>query len=86
MATKKEYTIIKYHRGRETEVSGTVEELTKYFSYTLECGASWQNERGCRKVNRNPKTIKSLITAINNAFDNTQRACYDRDYVYIKEN
>lgn len=85
MATKKEYTIIKYYRGRETEVSGTVEELTKYFSYTLECGASWQYERGCRKVNTNPKTIKSLITALNNAFDNTQRACYDRDYVYLKE-
>lgn len=85
MAVKKEYTIIKYHRGRETEVTGTIEELTEYFSYTLECGASWQNEKGCRKVNKNPKTIKSLINAINNAFDNTQSACYDRDAVWLKE-
>ena len=85
MAVKKEYTIIKYHRGRKTEVTGTIEELTEYFSYTLECGASWQNERGCRKVNKNPKTIKSLINAVNNAFDNTQSACYDRDAVWLKE-
>ena len=42
----KTYTIISYHRGRKTEYTGTVEELTQKFSYTLECGRSWQYQKG----------------------------------------
>ena len=51
----------------------TVEEAVDYYGYTLECGASWQHERGNKKINRNPKTIKSLITNLNNASTNTAR-------------
>ena len=51
----------------------TVEEAINYYGYTLECGASWQHERGNKKINRNPKTIASLITNLNNASNNSAR-------------
>lgn len=52
---------------KERTVSGTMEELIEYFSYTLEKGASWQYEKGNKKINRNPKTIASLVSNLNNA-------------------
>lgn len=56
----------------------TVTEAVEYYGYTLECGASWQHEKGNKKINRNPTTIKSLITNLNNASDNTaQNGCGD---------
>ena len=61
----------------------TLEEAVKYFGYTLECGASWQHERGNKKINRNPKTIKSLITNLNNASDNTARNGCGDYYTYV---
>ncbi len=85
MAQAKVYTVISYHRGRETEYTGTVEELTEKFSYRLECGRSWQYQKGCKKVNTAPKTIKQLLTALDNAVYNTQSACYDRDSYWLKE-
>lgn len=51
--------------------TGTLEELIKAYGYTLECGASWQHEKGNKKINRNPKTIHSLITNLNYAVDNS---------------
>ena len=60
MATKKIYTVIRSTIRSEREVSGTLDELTEYFSYTLEIG----NSRDSR-ISRKPKTIKSLINAIN---------------------
>lgn len=50
---------------------GTLEELIKTFSYTLEKGASWQYKKGNKKINRNPKNIKSLISNIYNADNNS---------------
>ena len=55
------------------------------FGYTLESGESLQYERGCRKVNTEPKSGKSLVTALNNAVHNTMVACYDPDWYEIKE-
>jgi hypothetical protein len=49
----------------------TVAEAIEYYSYTLECGASYQHERGNKKINRNPKSINALITALNNAANNS---------------
>jgi hypothetical protein len=49
----------------------TLEEAIKYFGYTLECGASYGWRKGYKKINCNPKTIKSLITNLNNASTNT---------------
>jgi hypothetical protein len=51
----------------------TLAEAVKYYSYTLECGASWQHEKGNKKINRTPKTIASLISNLNNASDNAAR-------------
>lgn len=84
---KKVYTILHItQRGSEYTLKGTLEELIEKVSYRLECGASWQWERGCKKVNRNPKTIKALITALENAIHNTQGSCYNRDcYIHVTE-
>ena len=86
MTTKKEYTIICHHRGRVTEYTGTLEHLINdVFAYTLECGASWQYERGCYKVNTNPKSGKGLVIALNKAAHNTMGSCYDPDWYELKE-
>ena len=48
----------------------TLEELVEYFGYTLECGVAYQHEKGNKKIDRNPKTINSLIKNLNNAVNN----------------
>ena len=45
--TSKIFTIIKTRRGKDRETTGTLEELINYFSYTLECGNSWN-----KKINK----------------------------------
>lgn len=67
------YIVEKIKKGRSTLVEGTVEEITNYFGYTLECGNSWN-----KKINRNPKTIKSLISNLEKAFDEVEGCCYER--------
>ena len=52
--------------------SGTLEELIEKFSYTLEVGVSYAYERGSKKVNRTPKTMKQLMTSLENADYNAQ--------------
>ena len=49
----------------------TIEEAVKHYSYTLACGAGYAHERGNKKINLAPKTIKSLITNLNNASRNS---------------
>ena len=51
----------------------TLEEAVDYYAYTLEVGASWAHEKGNKKINRKPTTIKSLITNLNNASNNAAR-------------
>ena len=85
MKQAKVYTIISYHRGRENEYTGTLQELTEVFSYKLECGASWARQKGCKKVNTHPTTIKGLLAALSNAVYNTQGGCYEQDRYYLKE-
>lgn len=81
MATKKTYFItcnrLKLNGNSTTTVyKGTIDELiNNVFSYTLEVGNSWNN-----KVNRNPKTIKSLITNLNKAAEASCRFYQDRFY------
>ena len=59
-------------RGPSISTSeGTVSELVKQHGYTLECGASWAHEDGNSKINRNPRTIKTLIKNLNNAVINS---------------
>ena len=62
------------HRGHETIWEGTLDYLKEsVFGYTLDCGHSWNS-----KINPNPKTIKSLITALNKSADECRR--YDDFY------
>ena len=60
----------------------TIAEAVAYYGYTLECGASWQHEKGNKKINRNPKNINSLITNLNNASNNTARNGCGDYYTY----
>jgi ribosomal protein L17 len=81
-ATEKIYKIKKTRSGmngsRETIFEGTLERLkNEVFGYTLECGASWN-----RKINRNPKTISALITAINKSYNEIEGG-YTRSYVEL---
>ena len=68
--------------GRDyTPIIGTLQDLVSYFAYTLEVGQSWQHEKGNRKINRNPKNIKSLVTNIQNAKDNAAANGYSGCYI-----
>lgn len=56
----KVYYVKSIHNGRETIWEGTLEYLKeRVFGYTLECGHSMNS-----KINSNPKTIKSLVNAL----------------------
>lgn len=61
-------TIRAYGKDSSREVSGTLEELTEYFSYTLEIG------------NLHPKTIRGLISAVQKASDIKTGCTYIRDW------
>ena len=70
----KVYYVKSTHRGRETIWEGTLEYLKEsVFGYSLCCGHSWNN-----KINPNPKTIKSLINALNESANECRR--YDDFY------
>lgn len=74
----KTYTIIKYRRGRKNEVTDTLVNLRKYFGYTLEAGASYN-----QKINTEPKTVKGLVSALNKAVDELQRGSFDPDFYEV---
>jgi hypothetical protein len=77
----KEITILVHnHRnGSVREVKGTLDYLINdYFGYTLECGKSYERERGNKKINCNPKSAKSLITNLNNAVNNSAANGYSQ--------
>ena len=77
----KEITILVHnHRnGSVREVKGTLDYLINdYFGYTLECGKSYERERGNKKINCNPKTAKSLVTNLNNAVNNSAANGYSQ--------
>jgi len=60
----------------------TLAEAIMYYSYTLECGVSYQYEKGNKKINCNPKTIKGLITNLTNAQNNSAANGYGGHYSY----
>lgn len=85
MASKGKIYKIKCNDDRRgtTEIEGTLEYLVKdYFGYTLEVGASWQHEKRNRQINCNPKSIKALITNLNNAVNNAAPNGYAGKYYY----
>lgn len=62
--------------SRTTIWAGTIDELVNnVFSYTLECGNSWNH-----KVNRYPKSAKSLVTNLNKAAEAS--CCHYQDTYY----
>ena len=81
-AAEKIYKIKKTRTGldRSTEsiFEGTLALLRSgVFGYTLECGSSWN-----KKINRNPKTIAALVTAINKSYNETEGG-YTRSHVEL---
>ena len=81
----KEITIIKTRNGNDSEIIGTVEYLVNnYFGYTLEVGQSWEHEKGNRKINRNPKSGKSLVDNLNKAVTNSAANGYSSTYFRLK--
>lgn len=71
MAKRFKVTCLSHRSNSHSSLEGTIIELTKKYQYTLDCGASYQNEKGNKKINRNPKTIKSLVSNLNNAVNNS---------------
>lgn len=59
-------------------VTDTLENLIKYFGYTLEIGNSWNN-----KIKRYPKTIKSFINSLQASYEEKEASCYDRTMVTL---
>ena len=88
----KSFTIITTRRGgannlsRNKEVTGDMEYLTDYFSYTLECGKAYEHEKGNKKINLKPKSGKALVTALNNAASNSAANGDPSTYYSLKEN
>ena len=85
MSNKKLYTVELHRRARVTEYKGTIDELIEAFSYTLECGKCYEHERGNKKINMNPKGIKSLVTNLNNATNNSAQNGYSENYYTVGE-
>jgi hypothetical protein len=61
-----------------------LEELIKYFGYTLETGKSYEYEKGNYKINTNPKSAKTLISNLNKAAHNRGRS-YQSEYYELVE-
>lgn len=76
----KTYTIIKTRRGKKTSTTDTLENLVEYFRYTLESGNSYNP-----KINRNPKTAKGLVSALNKSVDELQGSCFDPNFYELGE-
>jgi len=70
--TSKQYNVVETRDrdGRTSNCVGTLEHLVSAYSYTLEVGASWEHEKGNKKINRNPKNIASLVKNLDNAKTN----------------
>ncbi len=80
MKTEKTYTIKKTRKnGKESIKTGTLEELTSYFSYTLEVGNSYNN-----KISLKP--IKSLVSNLEKSYDEVESGSYNRTFIVLIEN
>ena len=82
----KTFTIEKHTIRSTSTYTGTVQELVEKFSYTLDCGRSYEREKGNKKINTNPKSIKSLVSNLNNAVNNSAANGYSSTvYVLVGE-
>jgi len=71
--------------GRESATAGTLDQLISYYSYTLECGASYQDEKGNSKINRMPKSISALVVNLNKAVNNSAANGYAGQHYAYRE-
>jgi hypothetical protein len=83
-AAEKSFTIYKDRKGRTSETSGTLQELIKNFSYTLETGKSYESEKGNKKINLQPKTIGALVKALNDSVTNSAANGSPSTHYYLK--
>ena len=58
------FTVEVTRKGNKTQYTGTLPELIQIFSYTLECGHSWN-----KKISKIPKTIASFIKNVNMSYE-----------------
>lgn len=70
-------------RGRTTVYQGTLSQLIDAFRYTLETGASYQNEKGNKKINLKPTNAESLVKNLNAAENNAAANGYSETYYSI---
>ena len=82
MAKKSIYTVVitrvrMMGNSSTMETTGIIEELTKYFKYTLEVGKSWNS-----KINLCPKTIKSLVSNVNKTYEEKNNGM---TYIKVKD-
>lgn len=80
MKTPKTYTIKKTYKGRDTITSGTLDELHKYFGYTLEIGNSWN-----KKIKLKSATIAAFVKNLQASYEEKESCCYERTYVELIE-
>ena len=78
MGKVKVYELEQTYRDRKRVVKGTLSELLNYYSYTFEVGYSWD-----KKINKNPKTIKSFISNLEKSFDIKEGSCYSRTHIQL---
>lgn len=78
MKNERIYTVVKHYNGREVVIERTLSDLIEYFGYTLQVGWSFD-----RKINKQPKTIKSFINNLNKAYAIKHGNCYDMPYVEL---
>lgn len=71
MAKRYIITRSSFHKGIEIKSHPmTLAEAVEYYSATLASGKALEHERGNRKVNLNPKSIKALLTSLANSSHN----------------
>lgn len=76
----RKHTVIKTNKdGGERTITGTIEELANYFSYTLAAGNSWNQNIKKSEF----RSIEQLIRHINLAFDILEKNCYGKSSVRI---
>lgn len=63
----------------------TLEEAIKYYGYTLSTGKSYEREKGNKKINLEPKTMKSLMTNLVNADNNAAANGYAGTWYTFEE-
>jgi hypothetical protein len=67
-------------RTRTKYVKGTLEDMIGYFGYTLEIGNSHK-----RSINRNPKTPKAFIKALQDSYSEKEANLYNRTFVDLMD-